>query len=113
VSAEASQATILAVIVGMAVANFAIRFTPIALLSRTHLPRPVLRWLSFVPVSVMGALVAIEVLRPNGQWQPPLHNPGLYAALLTAAVFKFSRSFLGATVTGMVAYVVLKALMGA
>ncbi len=107
-----SQATILAVIAGMAVANFAIRFTPIAVLSRVQLPAPVLRWLSFVPVSVMGALVASEVLRPGGQWQPPLHNPGLYAAVLTALVFRFTRSFLGATVSGMVAYVALRTLMG-
>jgi len=72
-----------------------------------------LRWLSFVPVSVMGALVATEVLRPGGEWQPPLHNPGLYAATLTAIAFKLSGSFLGATVTGMVAYVALRTVMGA
>jgi len=111
-SSEVSQATILAVIVGMAVANFAIRFTPVAVLSRMRLPKPVLRWLSFIPVSVMGALVASEVLRPGGEWQPPLQNPGLYAAILTALVFRFTRSFLGATVSGMAGYVALRAVLG-
>ena len=110
-ASELTQATIVAVIVGMAVANFAIRFTPIAALSRISLPKPLLRWLSFVPVSVMGALVASEVLRPRGEWQPPLTNPGLYAAILTGVVFRFSRSFLGSTVAGMVAYVVLRELL--
>jgi branched-subunit amino acid transport protein len=95
----------------MAAVNFVIRFAPIATLSRTSLPRPLLRWLSFVPISVMGALVASEVLRPRGQWQPPLTNPGLYAAILTAVVFKLTRSFLGSTVAGMVAYVALRALL--
>lgn len=109
---DVAQSTIVLVIVGMALANFAIRFTPIALLSRFDLPRPVLRWLSFVPISVMGALVASEVLRPMGQWQPPLSNPGFYAAVITAAVFYRTRSFLGATVGGMVAYVALRALLG-
>lgn len=111
-NAEVSQSTILTVIAGMAIVNFAIRFTPIAVLSRVRLPEPVLRWLSFVPVSVMGALVASEVLRPGGSWQPPLTNPGVWAALLTAIVFRFTRSFLGATLTGMAAFVALRALIG-
>ena len=109
---ESSQATIVAVIVGMAVVNFTIRYIPIAALSRLELPRPLLRWLSFVPISVMGALVATEVLRPRGSWQPPLTNPGVYAAILTALVFRYTRSFLGATVSGMVAYVALRSLIG-
>jgi branched-subunit amino acid transport protein len=107
-----SQETILLVIAGMAVANFAIRFAPIAVLSRLDLPGPLLRWLSFVPVSVMGALVTSEVLRPGGQWRSPLSSPGVYAALLTAIVFYKTKSFLGATVTGMVAFVALRALIG-
>ena len=109
---ETGNAVIVAVIAGMAVINFAIRFTPIAILSRMELPRPFLRWLSYIPVSVMGALVASEVLRPGGQWQPPLTNPGLYAAVLTALVFRFTRSFLGATVAGMLSFVALRSLLG-
>ncbi len=108
---SANQAAIVAVIAGMAAVNFIIRFTPIATLSRITFPRPLLRWLSFVPISVMGALVASEVLRPRGQWQPPLTNPGLYAAILTGVVFKLTRSFLGSTVAGMVAYVALRSLL--
>jgi len=112
VTSEPTQAAILAVIAGMAIVNFAIRFTPIATLSRLTLPGPLLRWLSFVPISVMGALVATEVLRPQGSWQAPLTNPGLYAAVLTGLIFKFTRSFLGSTVAGMVAYVVLRSVLG-
>jgi len=105
-------ATIVAVIAGMATVNFAIRFIPIAALSRLDLPKALLRWLSFVPISVMGALVATEVLRPRGSWQPPLTNPGVYAAMLTALIFRYTRSFLGSTVSGMAAYVVLRSLIG-
>jgi len=111
VKTEATQATILAVVLGMAIANFAIRFAPIAVLSRSTLPKPLLRWLSFVPISVMGSLVASEVLRPGGTWQPPLTNPAVYAAAITAVVFRISRSFLGATMVGMVAFVAIRALL--
>jgi branched-subunit amino acid transport protein len=109
---EVSGATIVAVIVGMALINFAIRFAPLALLSRLTLPAPVMRWLSFVPVSVMGSLVALEVMRPGGTWQAPLTNPGVYAAALTMLVFRVSRSFLGSTLAGMASYVALRALIG-
>lgn len=99
------------VIVGMGVLNYVIRFLPIAIVSRMRLPVPVMRWLSFVPIAVMGALVAGEVLRPGGTWTNPLAGPSLYAAAITAAVYHFSRSFLGATVAGMASFVALQRLL--
>jgi branched-subunit amino acid transport protein len=106
-----SNWTIWAVIVGMAVLNFAVRFPPLAIVSRMDLPRPVMRWLSFVPISVMGALVASEVLRPAGAWANPLSSPSLYAAIITGVVYQVTRSFLGATVAGMASFVVLQRLL--
>lgn len=110
---ELSNATIWAVIVGMAVINFALRFTPLAALSRLNLPAPVMRWLSYIPISVMGALVASEVLRPGNRFIPPTANPGILAAGLTMIVFRFTRSFLGSTLAGMASYVLLRALLAA
>jgi branched-subunit amino acid transport protein len=111
VKPDLAAATIWAVIVGMALLNFAVRFPPIAVVSRLDLPAPMMRWLSFVPIAVMGALVASEVLRPQGAWANPLTSPSLYAALLTAVVFRSTRSFLGATVSGMVTFVVLQRML--
>ncbi len=101
-----------AVIAGMAITNYVLRFTPIALLSRLRLPRPVERWLSFVPVSVMSALVVGEVLRPDGAWLPPLSNPYLFAALPTALVYYRWRSFLGTTIAGIVFFLVFRSILG-
>jgi len=101
-----------AVVIGMGVINFALRFPPIAVFSRTRIPAPLMRWLSFVPISVMGSLVALEVLRPAGQWSNPLTSPYLWAAVVTGFVFRFTRSFLGATVAGMGSFVLLRYLMG-
>lgn len=109
---ELAATTIWTVIVGMAVVNFALRFTPLAFLSRLELPESVMRWLSYIPISVMGALVASEVLRPGGEWVPVIANPGIVAAALTMVVFRFSRSFLGSSLAGMIAYVALRALIG-
>lgn len=104
--------TIWAVIAGMAVANFVVRFAPITLVSRARIPQPIARWLSFVPVTVMASLVATEVLKPGGTWALTLANPYLLAALPTAAVFAKTRSFLGATLAGMASFLVFRALVG-
>ena len=109
--ADASQTLIWGVIVGMAALNYAVRFPPIAVVSRMRLPEPVMRWLSFVPVSVMGALVATEVLRPGGVWTNPVASPSVYAAIITGLVFRFTRSFLGASLAGMASYVALANLL--
>jgi len=107
VKSEPSSTTIWAVILGMALLNYAVRFPPIAIVSRMELPKPVMRWLSFIPIAVMGALVASEVLTPNGVWVNPLTSPSVYAAIITGVVFRFTRSFLGATIAGMASFVVL------
>jgi len=107
-----SDGYIWAVVIGMALSNYALRLLPIAVLSRLELPRPVLRWLSFIPVSVLAALVVVEVLRPNGAWLPLVANPYLYAAVPTAYVFHKTRSFLGATLAGIALFVVFRALVG-
>jgi branched-subunit amino acid transport protein len=111
VKTEITQTAVWAVIVGMAILNFVLRFLPVAIVSRMTLPAPVMRWLSFVPISVMGALVAAEVLRPGGAWSNPLTSPSVYAAIVTGIVFRSTRSFLGATIAGMASFVALQQLL--
>lgn len=107
-----SDTFIWTVIVGMALANFVLRFAPIAIVSRIDLPDPLLRWFSFIPASVMGALVALEVLRPGGEWTNPLDSPYFWATIPTALVYLRTKSFLGATLAGIVSFVALRALLG-
>ncbi|MBE0417630.1 MAG: AzlD domain-containing protein [Coriobacteriia bacterium] len=107
-----STTYIWAVIVLMAIANFAVRFPPIAVVSRLRLPEPFVRWLSYVPAAVMGSLVAGEVLRPGGEYLITLRNPYLLAALPTALIYQRTRSFLGATIAGMLIFVGIRALLG-
>ncbi len=99
-------------VIGMAVVNFAERFVPLALVSRMDLPKPVLRWLSYVPIAVMGSLFATQVLMPGGELVRPWTSPWFWAALVTGGVYYKTRSFLGATVAGMASFVVLGRLLG-
>ena len=105
-----SDTFIWTIIIGMAVVNFAVRFTPIAIVSRIDLPDPLMRWLSFIPISVMGALVAGEVFRPGGETLPPLTNPYLIAAIPTALVYYKTRSLLGSVIVGVIVFVTLRAV---
>lgn len=107
-----SAAYVWTIIIGMAVANFVVRFGPIAVLSRIRLPAWLTRWLSFIPVSVMATLVAGSVIRPDGEWLAPAANPYLWASLGTGAIYWKSRSFLGSTIAGIALFLALRAALG-
>lgn len=107
-----SAGLIWTVILATAALNLMVRLTPIAVLSRLSLPRTLERWLSFIPVSVMASIVAVEVLHPGGRWLAPLENPYLWAAVPTAVVYRFTRSFLGATIAGVLAFLALRQMLG-
>jgi branched-subunit amino acid transport protein len=109
--ADVSPNAVWGLIIGMAASNLVLRWTPMAFLSRFELPVAVRRWLSYIPVSVMAAIVAVQVLRPDGAFRFDLSNPYLLAALPTAAVYKFTRSFLGSTVTGVLAFLAFRYLL--
>jgi len=138
-----SPLAIYLLIFGCFAINFALRFAPLAILSRVDIPRPVMRWLSYIPVAIMGALVAVEVLIPAldaaffahavsagaesgaggagtagaAAQEPatriPLYmNPGIYGALLSMAVYYYTKSFIGATVSGVALFALLQWVFG-
>jgi len=109
-----AQNAILGTIVGMTVLNFTLRFMPMATLNRFTLPRPVTRWLSFVPIAVMGALFADNILWPAWQQNsgvpsiPLYFNPGIFGALAAMLVFKLTKSFIGGTAAGVIVFVLVR-----
>lgn len=62
--------SIFLIILGSALVTFIPRVLPIAILSRVELPEWAMRWLSYVPIAVMAALVGQELLMPNGKLEP-------------------------------------------
>jgi branched-subunit amino acid transport protein len=98
-------------IIGMAVTNIVIRATPISIMSHLELPDGVRRWLGYVPVSVMAAIVAVQVFHPSDRFDFSLTNHYLLAAIPTAIVYRFTRSFLGATAAGILTFLALRFLL--
>lgn len=106
-----SPTLIWGLIIGMAVTNFVVRATPISVMSRLQLPAAVTRWLGYVPVSVMAAIVAVQVFHPADRFDFSLTNHYLLAALPTALVYRFTKSFLGATAAGILTFLALRYLL--
>ncbi|GHH98774.1 AzlD domain-containing protein [Neobacillus kokaensis] len=100
--------SIFLIIFGMALVTFIPRVLPIAVLSRVELPEWAMRWLNYVPIAVMAALVGQELLLPNGKLAPLSQNLELFAALPAFIVAIFTRSLLGTVVVGIIAMMALR-----
>ncbi|MCM3768627.1 AzlD domain-containing protein [Neobacillus niacini] len=100
--------SIFLIIFGCALVTFIPRVLPIAVLSRVELPEWAMRWLNYVPIAVMAALVGQELLMPNGKLVPLQHNLELIAALPAFITAIVTRSLLGTVVAGIVSIMVLR-----
>ncbi|MCL2818584.1 MAG: AzlD domain-containing protein [Actinomycetia bacterium] len=110
-----SSTLIWMVIIGMGLTNFAFRFTPLAILSRMDMPEPIMRWLSFIPISVMGALFAKTILLPSLEYVgevPLFANPGIWGGIGAMIMFRLTKSFMISSVFGVVVYVLLRFMLG-
>jgi branched-subunit amino acid transport protein len=73
-----------------------------------------MRWLSYIPVAVMGALLATETLIPalgDTPHTPLWLNPGLYGAAAAMLAFRLSKSFIGSTIAGVIVFALLRWLL--
>ncbi len=98
------------VILGMAVVTYIPRMLPLAVLAKTRIPEGFVRWLSFVPVAVLAALLAPELLLRNGRPFLALENYALLAAIPCFAVAAKTRNLLLTVAVGIAAAILLQAL---
>ena len=94
----------LALVLACAAATAVPRVLPLVLLAKIELPRWLLAWLAYVPVAVLAALLALEVLVVDGRPAVSLHNPSLLAIVPALAVAAFTRSLIGTVIAGLAAY---------
>lgn len=103
---------VLLIIVGCGLVTVVPRVVPLALLSRFALPDPVVRWLGFVPIAVLAALLAQTVALADGRIALPPDNLAALAVLPTLAIAILSRSLVATVVVGVVAMALLRLLLG-
>lgn len=100
--------SIVLIILGASVVTVLPRVIPLLVLSRLQIPDWAMRWLRHVPIAVMAALVAQELLTEDGALPRLQDNPELFAALPTFLVALLTRSLLWTVVAGVVSMMLLR-----
>ncbi|WP_193140637.1 MULTISPECIES: AzlD domain-containing protein [unclassified Meridianimarinicoccus] len=105
-----SDATVWAVIVGLGIGTFLIRFSFLGLVGDRPLPNWLLRLLRYTPVAVMPGLVAPLILWPEATGGT-LDPARLAAAAVTLGVGLYTRNVVASVLVGMVTLFALLALI--
>lgn len=100
--------TVLLIIFGGAIVTMIPRVLPLAVLSKVDLPDWVVNWLKHIPVAIMAALLAQEILLPTEEFGYFYGNLRLLAAIPTILVAVFTRSLLGTVIVGILSMMLLR-----
>ena len=95
------QQTIFLTLLGMMAVTYLPRALPVLALARRSLPEPVIRWLGFIPVAVLSAMLLPSLIVTEKGLDFSAQNIFLWAAIPTFLVCWKTRSFVGAIMTGM------------
>jgi branched-subunit amino acid transport protein len=103
------QDRVLWTIVGMGVVTYLPRLIPLLVLSRRRdtnpekptMPAWLMRWLGYVPVAVLAAMLLPSLLVVEGRAHLAWDNLYLWAALPTAWIAWKTRSLVGAVLAGV------------
>ncbi|MFY9174649.1 MAG: AzlD domain-containing protein [Peptococcia bacterium] len=98
---------ILLIILGMMAVTALPRILPLLILSKITIPPLILRWLRFIPVAVLSALLAPEIFHPSGSWNFSPLNPYLLSALACFIVVFKTKNIFMTIFTGMIGIVFL------
>lgn len=109
-TATANELIVWSMMIGIGLLTFAIRFAPIALLSRLELPDWLKRALRYVPPAVMTAIITPALFFAGGAPTIALDPPRLAAAGFAALIAWRTRSTLWTVLLGMAALWGLQAL---
>lgn len=94
---------LLLVVLGSAIVTLLPRVVPLLVLSKVEIPEWGLRWLNHIPIAILAALLA-QTLFMNETMKVDY----LVAAIPTFLVAIFTRSLLGAVLTGVIAVFLLR-----
>jgi branched-subunit amino acid transport protein len=96
------------IIIGMALVTYFTRFGSLALFRFTGVPTWLNRWLKYVPVGILTALIVPSLLLPKGYLDITLNNHYLIAGIVAAFVAYKSRNIIATLARGMSIMFVLK-----
>ena len=95
-------------IIGMALVTYFTRIGALALFRFTGVPTWLNRWLKYVPVAILTALIVPSLLIPKGYLDISLNNHYLIAGIVAAFVAYKSRNIIATLSIGMSIMFVMK-----
>ena len=105
-----SDLTLLWCCLGATLLTVVIKIVPITFLNTDNLPPFLRRWLDFVPVAVMGALVGSDVFFYNGRFDLSSSNLYLLVSIPTIICGIWSKNYLLTIALGLGCIIVARAL---
>lgn len=99
------------IILGCALVTLLPRVVPLVLLSRFQLPQWLTNWLKHIPVSIMSALLAQELLLENGNFSLDQNIHDLLAAIPTFLIAIITRSLLITVLVGIITITLLRMVL--
>ncbi|NEU26830.1 AzlD domain-containing protein [Paenibacillus polymyxa] len=100
---------VLYIIVGGMIVTAIPRIIPFIVLQKLTLPKPVLQWLSYIPICIFTALV-MENLLVRTETSVTLNGQVLIAVLPTLITALWSKNLLATVVVGIVSMAVVRLL---
>lgn len=88
-------------ILGMMIVTYLPRALPLLALAQRTLPDLIIRWLSFIPVAVLAAMLVPILILQDGGLDFSGNNIFLWAAIPTIVVSWKTGSFVSAVIIGM------------
>jgi len=101
---------VLYIIIGMALVTYFTRIGALVLFRFTGVPTWLNRWLKYVPVAILTALIVPSLLLPKGYLDISLNNHYLIAGIVAAFVAYKSRNIIATLGLGLSIMFVLKLL---
>lgn len=94
---------VLLLLIGAGVVTFIPRVLPLAVFSKIQIPDWGLKWLSYIPIAILAALLAQALfMHETMQWDYVI------AAIPAFLVAIYTRSLLGTVLTGVIVIILLR-----
>lgn len=106
------RSEIIITLVGMGIVTYLTRALFIVAMKGDRLPPFVIRWLSFVPVAVLTAVICPMIAAPQKHLDLTYGNPYLLAGIVAAAIALATKNLIITVIGGMGDILLLKFLMG-
>jgi len=95
-------------ILGMSIVTYIPRMFPLVILSKFNMPPLFLKWLRYIPVAVLSALLAPAILISDGSLALNLNNNALVASIPCFVIAAKTRNLFLTVVVGLISMFLLK-----